>query len=100
MANERAMNLALKFNRKYIAGSDAHFLSEIGLAKNTFRDNYKIKRNILNGSSELITTLSPTYLQSLSQIIKATKNKSYRKIPAMLMMTTIEFIKNLPQLVH
>lgn len=45
--NQLAQNLAKKFNKPIIAGSDAHFLNEIGTAYVEFDDNLTLKKAVL-----------------------------------------------------
>lgn len=45
--NKLAMNLAKKFNKPATAGSDAHFLNEIGNATVEFEDNLTLKEAVL-----------------------------------------------------
>jgi len=89
--NEMAKELAMSSGKKIIVGSDAHFLSEIGSAKSTIFSNNNPRKDLLNGCSKIETGLSPIYLQSLSQTIKAIREKHYRNIPISLLRAIIQF---------
>ena len=91
--NEEAVKLAEKYNKPIIAGSDAHFASEIGLGKTIINSKEGITREILNGRAKLEVSQSPAYLQSLSQIIKSIKMKEYREVPSQLVSLTIRVIR-------
>lgn len=91
--NEKSGNLAEKYDKPAVAGSDAHFASEIGLGKTIISSEEGIKRDILNGRTKLEVSQSPAYLQSLSQTIKSIKMKEYRRVPVQLFWLTIRVIR-------
>lgn len=91
--NNKAMKLASKYNKPVVAGSDAHFASEIGLGKTSINTKEGIKREILNGRTELEVSQSPAYLQSLSQMIKSIKMREYRNIPVLAASFIIKLAK-------
>lgn len=82
--NKKAVKLAEKYNKPIIAGSDAHFASEIGFAKvyinTTFFKN--IKSSLLSNKIEITGNQSPYYLEYMSQIIKSIKNRELKRIPS------------------
>jgi predicted metal-dependent phosphoesterase TrpH len=79
-ANQRAEELVRKYKKTSVAGSDAHFLSEIGLGStlvdcSNFDD---IKSAILAGKASVFTSQqSRTYLQNCSQLVKSLKTRRY-----------------------
>jgi len=91
--NNEATELASKYDKPVVAGSDAHFASEIGLGKTIVNTKEGIKRDILNGRTELEVSLSPAYLQPLSQLIRSVKMKEYGNIPVLVMSLTIRIIR-------
>jgi len=80
--NNRAFDLAKKYNKGFSAGSDAHFASEIGMGR-IFLDHSTALEHI--GFSSLEENVSgeqsPWYLTHFSQIIKSKKMKHYSLIP-------------------
>ncbi|HBI72885.1 MAG TPA: phosphotransferase [Lachnospiraceae bacterium] len=91
-ANKRAKELALSSLKNSVVGSDAHFLSEIGSSKNIFPVNFNIRKEILNGCSDIQINSSPSYLQPLSQTIKAIKQERYHDVLILLSYTFMQFI--------
>lgn len=82
LQNSQALEFAKKYNKPMIAGSDAHFASEIGntyMRLNAFSQNSKM--NICsNYDVEILHWQeSPPYYIDASQIIKTIKSKNYRK---------------------
>ena len=90
-ANKMATELARSAHKKFVAGSDAHFSSEIGLANSIFLSNYDLRKGILNGCSDIETAFSPIYLQSLSQTIKAIRERHYKNVPIILIYAIRQF---------
>lgn len=85
--NEKAKKLAEKYNKPFIANSDAHFESEIGMGTTIF-ENCHIHKNIkdclLNNKRKIAQKYSPPYFKSASQLIRTVKLKEYRKVPNQL----------------
>lgn len=80
--NIKALELAKKYRKPFIAGSDAHFASEIGMTK--------VKIDLSSNENVLLFPLNernisgnqcPWYLINLSQIIKSKKTKNFAVIP-------------------
>ena len=88
-----AEELARKHNKPQIAGSDAHFASEIGRSRTIFGTKGGIKANLVNGTTNLDVSRSPAYLISISQIIKSIKMKKYKQIPVQLAALIIKEIR-------
>ena len=90
-------SLAKKYNLPMTAGSDAHFYFEIGrgisLLKNA-SDIEEAKKEIRQGEIELLGTLSPSYVEIFSQIIRMFKSKNPRSLPigSLLKSTLDRFI--------
>lgn len=82
--NDKAMALAKQYGKPMVAGSDAHFLSEIGLSK-VVVESEDVRSEILNGRARLLEGRSAPYKQSVSQMIKAAKQGRYHRIPWHLM---------------
>lgn len=78
--NKKAVKLADQYNKPKIAGSDAHFISEIGLGRSILKST-NVRSEILNGSIELETKYTPLYLKFASQMIKSLKTGAYQKLP-------------------
>lgn len=91
--NERAMKLAEKYNKPIVAGSDAHFASEIGLGKTIIKSKKEVKKDMLNEILKLERSQSPVYLQSLSQIIRSIKMRNYRNIPIQVIWFVITLVR-------
>ena len=81
--NRRALMLAQKHKKRMIAGSDAHFCSEIGAGR-VIITSTDAKVGILNGELELRKKETPLYLEALSQIIKCLKLGKYQRLPRQL----------------
>jgi predicted metal-dependent phosphoesterase TrpH len=82
--NEMSAKLAKRCNKPVIAGSDAHFSSEIGAGKIIIKNSCNtknIRTKILKREVEISVIYSPIYLQPLSQMIKSIKVGDYKKIP-------------------
>ncbi|RLI05513.1 hypothetical protein DRO22_02635 [Candidatus Bathyarchaeota archaeon] len=82
--NERSVKLAERYDKPVIAGSDAHFASEIGLGISTITKKGRtedMRKLLLNCQIDVNNTLSPLYLQSFSQLIKSIKMRKYKTIP-------------------
>jgi len=75
--NERADNLASKFNKPKLACSDAHFAFEIGRVKTKFPSDTsateELRKFILNGGRELIGKESPFIVHGFSFAIEVFK---------------------------
>lgn len=75
--NDKALELAKKFNKPIIVGSDAHFLHEIPLTMIEF--NGDIKKAILNGECKIIKNEnSPLYYKIITGLIKFYKTKDIK----------------------
>lgn len=76
--NTNALRLARELQKPFVAGSDAHFASEIGLCS-FFIEKCFDKNSILSQHNEklLYYHKSPSYLTRISQIIKSGKNKIF-----------------------
>lgn len=75
--NLKAKNLALRFNKPEIAGSDAHLGFEIGCVRTVFEDASStledIKKHIINGKGVLVGKESPYFVHAFSfgvQVVK------------------------------
>jgi len=93
--NFRAEELAEKHKKPTIAGSDAHFDSEIGMARTLVNSlNFEsVKKSIFSGNTTIFDgQQSYGYLQSYGQLIKAIKNKRYISIPILLIRTVGGYI--------
>lgn len=80
--NELSLELAKKFKKPFVAGSDAHFSSEIGLSKviiNNLKNSQKIKFPF--SQEGIVCTYTPDYLIYCSQLIKSFKTGNFKKIP-------------------
>ena len=83
LQNLKAGELTTSYKKHSIAGSDAHFSSEIGLGRTIIKmecDIKDVRRKLLKGEVEIVGVYSPTYRQPLSQMIKAVKTKKYKNM--------------------
>jgi len=80
--NMKALELAKKYFKPFIAGSDAHFASEIGMVKVhiALSSNENVILFPLNERS-ISGNQCPWYLINLSQIVKSKKTKNFAVIP-------------------
>jgi predicted metal-dependent phosphoesterase TrpH len=77
-SNKQALELALKFNKPHVVGSDAHLYSELGNSIMLFDDFFSNTENI-------VTCYSNKKQKVESYLIKDIKLKKYHKIPQHLM---------------
>jgi len=93
--NIEAVRLAEKYNKPIVAGSDAHFASEIGFAKIYFRGSITsdIKSSFLSNIIEITGNQSPRHLTHISQMIKSVKNRELKRIPFQLINLIYQFTK-------
>jgi len=91
--NEKSAKLAERYGKPAVAGSDAHFSSEIGSGKTIISSKKEVKKDVLNEIIRLERYQSPSYLQSLSQIIKSIKMEEYRKIPIQVIPFVTKLIR-------
>jgi predicted metal-dependent phosphoesterase TrpH len=76
--NRLALELAQKHNLPLTAGSDAHFLFEIGRARCIMEEGLsaeEVKRAILNGKAKISGKVSSIFVELFSQLIKMIKLK-------------------------
>jgi hypothetical protein len=76
--NRLALELAQKHNVPVTAGSDAHFLFEIGRARCIIEKGLsakEVKQAILNGEAEISGKVSSIFVEPFSQLIKMIKLK-------------------------
>ncbi len=78
--NLAAQELGRKFGKAILAGSDAHFRREIGLARTT-TETQDIRSDILRGAVKCEAISSSKYNILMSQAIKAVKRKRYLDLP-------------------
>lgn len=93
--NQRAEELAIKYNKTSIGGSDAHFSSEIGLGSTLIECNIvdDVKNAILTGKAFTFTSeQSPAYFQNCSQLIKSLKMRRYVSATEQLVRAVASFI--------
>lgn len=85
------------FNRVPVAGSDAHFPVEIGLCQTLLdinnTDLESVRKGILSFKTIPVGTYGPSYLQTMSQIIKSLKLKKIRPIIPQTFSLIKEFSK-------
>ncbi len=83
-ANGRAKELADKYCKPMIVGSDAHFLSEIGRCR-VVLPGHNIREELLAGSTEFTIMHAFPYMESASQLIKFINRGNYSKIPGQIL---------------
>ena len=83
--NLASLTLARRINKPGIAGSDAHFCSEIGNARTIIEsDNFDILKCLLSGNVKLQTSYSSLYKKGVSQIIQSFRKNQLMKIPVQM----------------
>lgn len=95
VGNKRAEELVRKYKKVSLAGSDAHFISEIGLGSTLINcDNLdEIKSAILAGkTSPFKPQQSRAYLQNCSQLVKSLKMRRYASATEQLVRALAGFI--------
>lgn len=90
--NRKAANLSKRHNKTSVAGSDAHFLCEIGKAS-IITESTDVRSDIEAGRLRMETSYSPQYMESLSQAIKSLKDKRYGKIPQRLLSPLVRSLR-------
>lgn len=90
--NKKAIELADRCKKPVIAGSDAHFCSEIGASK-IILNSADIWNEILSGRAEFEAQYTPLYRQPLSQMIKSLKLGRYNEIPLQLISLVINRLR-------
>jgi len=79
-ANRSALELARKFDKPTVGGSDAHFHREVGSCV-TMADGHDLKKAILAGKVSTKGTHAPAYRESVTQGIAHLKRHEYKKVP-------------------
>ncbi len=93
--NDLAKELGRKHNKAEVAGSDAHFYSEIGLARTEIQGNdpEQLRTMILKGRTAVLDDRpSRQYLQDCSQLIKALKLKRYSAVPVLAASASARYL--------
>lgn len=90
--NEKAIELAKKYNKPMLAGSDAHLISEVGRCYNIFGGS-NIKQEILTGKIELEKAYTSASKVFLASVNRARKKKNYAKIPYLFLKLIYRLIK-------
>ena len=90
--NRKAANLALLHHKPIVTGSDAHTCREIGMARVLLRSN-NVRQGILACGHELEGRYTPSYLVSVSQLIKSVKMARYREAPHRSLSVAVRFLR-------
>lgn len=90
--NIQADKLAKDNGKAAVAGSDAHFISEIGLGMTSWASGDLRKALVSRETSPFDCLSSRTYLQSLSQLIKAGKERRFSSIPYLMASAAFRFL--------
>ena len=88
--NQKALELARKWNKPVLCGSDAHLSQDIGTCRMAFSTT-DIKTELVRNGAQLTTGYTPRYRTSVSQIIKSVKLRRYHTIP----YQTVRLLKRL-----
>jgi hypothetical protein len=90
--NIEQIMLLKSLNKPLVAGSDAHFIREIGLCRNIMDDKFSsienIRKNLLNNNYKIKGNYGRPYFESGSQIIKSIKSHNVK----LLYLSTGKFI--------
>ncbi len=79
-ANRSALELARKFDKPTVGGSDAHFHKEVGSCV-TMIEGHDLRKAILTGKVSTKGTHAPAYRESITQGIAHLKRREYTKVP-------------------
>jgi predicted metal-dependent phosphoesterase TrpH len=82
--NRQAADLAKKFGKPAVCGSDAHLGFEIGRCRNVLAGP-DIRQAVLSGAREMLTKPTLRCSEYLSQMIKIHKLRQYGRIPRKLL---------------
>lgn len=92
------LNFLKNLNKPLIAGSDAHFASEIGLCKTILSENFsdleEIRKNLQKGTVSLKGVFGPKYFRSASEIIKMVKTKKFCSIIPLSVTLFLDYTAN------
>jgi predicted metal-dependent phosphoesterase TrpH len=93
--NTRAMQLALANRKPKIGGSDAHFISEIGLTSNRYAQSTVLQASTFT-ETEFAIESQPTSraMMRLSQAIKAAKSRKVRRFIIQLAKAGVDFVRH------
>jgi len=96
--NRMAEELAEKYGKPTLAGSDAHFLGEIKNAYTIFKwddieNEESIKEMLLKADRIINGRTTGRFNFLMSQVIKILKEKDYRTLPKLLLRYLISFTK-------
>jgi predicted metal-dependent phosphoesterase TrpH len=79
LRNSKALALAEEYGKHGIAGSDAHFLGELELARMTFNSEEDLRTAILHGHGKIVTAeLGSLGYQTLTGLINLCKTRNPR----------------------
>lgn len=78
--NRSALELAKKFGKPTLGGSDAHFHKEVGSCV-TLVEGHDLRKAILSGKVSTKGTHAPAYRESMTQAIGHLKRREYTKVP-------------------
>jgi len=90
--NEKAMDLAKTLGKPISAGSDAHFVRELGAGATIF-DSDDFKSCLLEGKTSISVKTSPAYLEALSMAVLTTKTKRFHMTPVFIASAAVKLIR-------
>ena len=82
-SNAKAQELAKRFGKPVVAGSDAHFCYEIARGSMTLPSD-DIRAELLRSGSNCMARRSPFILEIMSQAVRVVKEKRYLAVPKAL----------------
>lgn len=94
--NNRAQELAKEYNLPVIAGSDAHFKGEIGLARTIMDDvtsQEDVRKFITKFKTQVTGKETPPYFRGASRVLAGVKTESWYKLPYTLLKVSAKGIK-------
>ena len=80
-SNRKAAELAQRLGKPAVCASDAHFVSDVGTCTMMLLGDRDLRTALLRGANMLHKNYTPRYRMPASQIIKAWKTRTYRRIP-------------------
>ena len=94
--NIKAQEFAREHRLPIVAGSDAHFYGEIGLAKTIMQEastEEDVRKSILSKGTRIVGMQTPLYFRAASRILTEVKTGNWNKLPYTLFRMSIKGAK-------
>ena len=86
--NNQALELAKKKGKPTVAGSDAHFCSEIGRGRTIMEGGQDLRKALLRGG-RVEGEYSSQCMETISQFVKSARTRSYSDIPKCIVASVV-----------